>query len=471
MRLSRSTNNGIKYTPEYIQSRELRSDRMNADPTRVYLNSGGPLTSELSYPVDMSPESDFVELALCAPWSKTPFRDNDGVADSVITDISAGGVVTVTTGPAFVAGHLVQFSGFTLASNNGVFLCTTGSATVPAFAGAGLTAQPVPPATARMKVVGFRGAAGDITATATGLASTVLNFTTLGLQVGQSVKIGDLTDANTFAFLVTAGAAKRRDAWGRITAITATGLTLDNLTSGWAVDAGTGKTITVFFGDTIKNGVQRYAGTFEEGFMDHTNPSPTYLRFNGQAINTAKWTFTVREQAMSEYTFIGMAGSSSLTTLDAVPDPATTTRAMAAGVNMNRISENGTCIANPNFLQSLEININNNLRQIDALKCGEDVGPSTINWGSCDVTVSAPVYFGDRNMLAKLDDGTPTNMYSVNRKDNQALIFSLPRLTLTGDSPSSGAKNTDTMLTISAMGSLDLLTNAQIVIDRFDYWA
>ncbi len=118
-------------------------------------------------------------------WQNTPQRDNDGMAASIITDIAdTTDVVTVTTGPAFAAGHLVRMTGFSNVANNGVFKVTTGSATVPAMLGANFAAEAAPPAAARMKVVGFEGAAGDITALADGLGSTALDFTGLGLRVG-----------------------------------------------------------------------------------------------------------------------------------------------------------------------------------------------------------------------------------------------------------------------------------------------
>ncbi|TIU89309.1 MAG: hypothetical protein E5W09_34920, partial [Mesorhizobium sp.] len=94
-----------------------------------------------------------LKTLMCSTWLNTPFRDNDGVADSVITGLAdTTDVATVTAGAAFVVGQLVRFTGFTPSANNGVLKCTTGSATVPAFLGAGFVAEAAPPATARMKV-------------------------------------------------------------------------------------------------------------------------------------------------------------------------------------------------------------------------------------------------------------------------------------------------------------------------------
>jgi hypothetical protein len=109
---------------------------------------------------------------------------------------------------AFVSGQLVKFSGF--------------------------------------KVVGFQGAAADITATAAGLGSTLLDFTTLGIAVGQTLKIGNSSVAGERF------ATKANNAYATVVSIATNLITLANKPSGWSVDAGTGKTITVYYGDTIK---------------------------------------------------------------------------------------------------------------------------------------------------------------------------------------------------------------------------
>ncbi|MDR7034493.1 phage tail tube protein [Mesorhizobium sp. BE184] len=469
MRTARLTGEGLAFKPTFVNSEELRSDRMNPDPIKSGEENNGPINGELSFPVDGSPLSSWFKSLFCSTWLNTPFRDNDGVADSVITGLAATtDVATVLTGDAFAVGHLVRFTGFTNAANNGVFRCTTASATVPAFLGAGFVAEAAPPTVARMKVVGLAGAAGDITALAEGLGSTTLNFTTLGLRVGQWVKIGGAADANTFAFLVTAGAVARRQAWARITAITATKLTLDNLPAGWATDSGTGKTIQVFFGDQIKNGTALFGGTIERGFMGQA--VPTYIIQRGMIAGEGSFEFNTEGAAKSVFTFTGLSGEIGTVSLDPTPDDATTNPIMAAGVNVGRIAENGACLTSPNWMQSLQIAVNNNLRPKMGLTCGEAVGPVDIGAGAFDVTASAPVYFGDSVLAAKVLSGTPTNINTRIAKNNQAMIFALPRITFTEGSPSAGGKNQDVMLPLSGTASADPLTAAHLICDRLEYF-
>ncbi|MER9130673.1 phage tail tube protein [Mesorhizobium sp. M0768] len=470
MRTARFTGETLAFKPTFVSSDEIRDDRMASDPVKVNETNSGPINGELSFPVDESPLSLWLKSLMCSTWLNTPFRDNDGVADSVITALTnTTDVATVTTGAAFVAGQLVRFTGFTASANTGVFKCTTGSATVPAFVGAGFVAEAAPPAAARMKVVGFMGAAADITALADGLGSTLLDFTTLGLAVGQWVKIGGAADATTFAFLVTAGLVARRNAWARITAIAATKLTLDNLPSGWTTDVGTGKTIQAFFGDQIKNGVDTKSCTIERGFMGQA--VPTYIAQRGMVAGEGQFNFTTEDKAKYTITFSGMSGQASTTSLDSSPDAATTNAIMAAAVNVGRIAENGVCLGSPNWMQSLQISVNNNLRMINALDCDETIGPVDIGKGSFDVSINAPTQFGSDALLNKLFASTPTNINTRIAKNNQALIFAIPRITFTDGAPSATAKNTDAMLPLTGMASKDDLTSAHLILDRLEFYA
>ncbi|EHK56900.1 phage tail tube protein [Allomesorhizobium alhagi] len=462
MRTARLTGEQLRFAPQFVTSEEIRDDRMNSDPIKVNEQNQGAINGELSFPVDNSPFSDWLESLFCKEWVNTPVRDNDGTADSVITAVTdTTDVVTVTTGDAFVAGQLALLSGFTADENNGVFKCTTGSATVPAFLGAGFVAEAAPPAAARMKVVGFQGASGDITALAAGLGSTALDLTTLGLAVGQWIKIGGTATADKFATAACNG-------WARITAIAATELTLDNLPTGWTTDAGAGKTIKVWFGDQLKNGLLTLGQTIERGFMGQS--VPTYIAQRGMVAGQGEFRFVTEQIATWSLTFSGLTGTQDTTSLDASPDDATTNAIMAAAVNVGRIAENGVPVGGPNYIRSATLTINNNLRPIGGIRSDGLVGPEDIGKGSVDVGVSLETYFGSNALLTKLFAGTATNINIRIAKDSQAMIWAVPRLTYTDGAPNATAKNTDAMLPLSSQASKDTLTSAHAILDRLEYF-
>lgn len=462
MRLMRLTGEGLKYSPTFVNSAEIRSDRMNVDPILVGQTNDGPIQIEWHYPVVDSPLASALESAFLSTWSNTPSRDNDGTADSVITQMTAAtGVMTVTSSAAFVAGHLVYNTNFTNSGNNGLFKITTGSATVPAVGAALLTDEAVPPATARIKVVGLQGAAGDVTATATGLGSTLLDFTTLGIVVGQWLKVGGTATAFKFA------TAALND-WMRVTAITATAITLDNRPSGWTTDSGAAKTIRVFFGDRMINGTTLSALSIERGFLGQV--TPTYILQTGMAANTLEMRFSAQAIITGSFGFMGLSGAQSTSSVDASPDAAPSNASyqiMAAGANVGRVAEAGSAAASPSWVHSLTVNVNNNLRMLTSVDSSASVGHGK---GSADVSATLEAYFGDNALLAKLLAGTATNVNIRAAKSSQALVVTLPRLTYTAGSPNASAKNTDVMLSLTAQASYDSTTGAHICVDRLEYY-
>lgn len=460
MRKMRVTGESLTFTPQYVDPEEIRSDRMTVDPILVMKESGGSLPVEFSYPVDESPLSEVIRSAMFSTWTNTNYRDNDGTADSVITDVAAtGGVITVTTGTAFVANQLVRLSGFTNSGNNGVFKLTTGSATVPAVGNSLLTDEAAPPATARMKVVGFIGDSGDITATSTGLGSTSLDFTTLGLAVGMWIKIGGTASGDKFA-------TSALNDFARITAIAATALTLDNRPSGWTTDSGTSKTIKVWISDRIINGTTATSMTTEKAYLGQS--SPVYIVNTGQQVNQLDVSITSRQTVKAGISFMGMGGSESTTALDASPDAATTGAIMAANANCGRLAEAGSALTSPNWARTISFQINNNLRTI------EDVtsqSPVAIREGECTVTGRIETYFGNDTLLAKFYAGTATSINTRVQKDGQAVVFDFPRVIYRGGgNPSAAGKNQDAMLPLEFRSAYDSTYAAHIAICRFEYY-
>lgn len=460
MRAVRITKEALNYTPSYIDSDELRSDRMNGDSIQVMTAADGSLDFELTYPDDNSPASEIWRSAFWNAWTNTPSFDNDGSADSVITDAgTVANTYAVTSGGAAVkANHLVRATGFTNPANNQIFPVASSSGTTVVGTALGLTAEAAPPGTARLKVIGFAGASADITAAAGGLASTVLDFTTLGLNVGGWLKIDSTTSAYGFA-------TAANNTWIRITAIAAHALTCDNLPSGWSVDAGTGKTIRCYFGDQIKNGTTQTSLSIEKGFLDQG--VPTYIMHRGMTVNTLSLNFKSRDKITGTVAFLGMGGGQSTTAADASIDAATTGQVMAANANVGRIGEAGAQVTSPNWASALSLQIANNLRALESV---DQTSPVGINPGDNDVTGQITTYFGDNTLLAKLFSGAASSINARVSKNNQALIFSVPREILRDGSPQATGKNTDVMFSPSYKASVDTLTNAQILLDRIEWF-
>jgi hypothetical protein len=158
------------------------------------------------------------------------------------------------------------------------------------------------------------------------------------------------------------------------------------------------------------------------------------------------------------------------TSLDASPDAETTSAIMAAAVNVGRIAENGSVIANKNYIRSCTFTINNNLRNIGGIRSDGLVGAGGDRHRLGDVSVAIETYFGSNALLPKLFANTATNINVRIAKNSQAMIWAVPRLTFTDGSPNATAKNTDTKLPLTGMASLDSLTNSHVLLDRFEWF-
>lgn len=459
-RTVRDTGEGLTWNPVFFSSNERRSDRMRPDGAKINEEVGGTLSWEQYYPAALSAQSLFMESGICGTWTETPSRANDGTADSVITDVATtgGGTVTVTSGAAFVAGHLVQQTGFTTAANNTVAKVTTGGTTSYVCSGGSFATEAAPPATARVKVVGIEGASGDITATATGLASTTMNFVSMGIVVGMWLKVGGSATANKFATAACTG-------WGRVTAVAANAVTMDNLPSGWTTDNGSGKTIRVFFGDILRNGTSLLGQTIERTFLGQT--TPTYIRQTGMVVDQISTDVVTEAGITGQFTFMGMGGSQSTSLLSsATYADAPTGTVMTANVSVGEVRIGGASAGTPNFVRRVTTELTNNLRRKTAVGT---VGAVDIGLGSCDVTGTIETYFGSNSLLATAMADTASSLSHRVGSGGQWLVTTVPRVKFTTASANAGGPDQDVVLALNYEASLDTTTNCHIQYDRLEY--
>lgn len=447
----------FKYAINNIRSEEIRADRLTADLIQVGARVNGGFGYELSY----GALDDEIESAMFNSWVTMPVILNL-TSDSSITGVTdSSDTFTVASGGAsFKAGHLLRTSGFTNAANNGLFKVSSSSGTTVVVAGTPtLTDEAAPPAGARLKVVGFEGASGDITATSTGLGSTALDFTTLGLAVGQWIKIGGGSAGTQFATAALNGFA-------RITAIAATALTLDNRPTGWTTDSGASKTIRVWTGDYIRIGTTQKSLSYEEGFLGQAVPN--YAVFSGVVVN--QWVMNIEAGAIvgGNFDMLGKVESVSTTSLDSTPTEAPSNDIMNAVSNVARLVEGGSIIASPNYARRLNFTLNNNLRERMAIS---NLGLVSIGTGDADITGSIMTYFGDATIYNKYVAGTASSLFTIAAKDNKAYVFNFPRVKFTDGDKAASARNQDVMVELPFQALRDSTTGIQFQVDRFEEYA
>lgn len=151
-------------------------------------------------------------------------------------------------GDGYLAGDLLFAKQFSDPAANGL-KTVTGTPTATAIG----VVESIPALTGQTGIisrVGFRFATGDaeinVSGTLPALTATVKNLTQLGLIPGEWVFIGGDTAVTTFAGTTNGGFA-------RIRSVNAGSITFDKTDKTFTTDAGTGKTIRIFFGRVIKN--------------------------------------------------------------------------------------------------------------------------------------------------------------------------------------------------------------------------
>lgn len=462
MRVGRITGESLAYTPTFTDSAELRSDRMSSDPTRTNETNAGGVSTELFFPQSRTFTSELFASAMARDWTRSPEWDNGDVPGS-IGAVTAGAIAVADqaaaggfSGVAVRAGALLRLSGMANPANNTVFRAPT-AGTAGSVPAAGLVAETAPPS-ARLKVVGVEAGAGQIAATATGLTSTGLDFGTLGLQVGSWIKLGGAADANRFPNAANNGFA-------RVVAIAANVLRLDNLPGGWAADAAAGRAIRLFIGDVTRNGVEMIPLTIERSFLGQT--TPTHIVQRGMVVGGLRLDFASERIIGAGFDLMGLSGVDSVAALGAAYVDPPVGGAMSANVSVGRISEAGVAVAGPNWVRAAGITLNNNLRMKTALGA---IGAVDMGWGECEVGVTLETYFGDASLLRKLTRGEPTSVNLRAAQNGQAVFTDIPRLTLTGGSPSAGGKNADVVLPLTGRASYDPLTMAHLLMSRMEHF-
>lgn len=459
MQLVRYTGEDLRYSINNVQSQEINSDSQVSDLIQVDARVNGGYQFELSY----GAHDEQMAGALRNSWVINPVRYNAGIADSVITDAGtvASTYAVASGGASFVVGMLVRASGFDpVVANNQVFRVASSTATTIVGA-TGLTAQVAPPGTARLKVVGFQGAAGDITATATGLATTTLNLTTLGIRPYDMIKIGGTAAGDRFA-------TEALNTWVRVaSAPTATTLPLDNLPAGWTTDAGAGKTIKVWTGDQLMNGATLRSFTVEKGYLGVA--TPLYIPLNGIIWDNFSLNIEPGAIVTGSLTCLGKAaGTATTTALGGSYVPATTGDVINAVADVVQISEGGTIISTATPVVGWSIQTTNSLFEGTAVGV---MGLARVGMGTFSATGTLQAYFETASlaMYNKMIAGTATSLATVMRKGGAAYAIQFPKVKLAAGTPSAAGRDQFVILDMEWTGMKDPLTGKTMLVNRFDY--
>tara|TARA_R110000764_G_scaffold36736_2_gene81965 strand:+ start:269 stop:1786 length:1518 start_codon:yes stop_codon:yes gene_type:complete len=376
---------------------------------------------------------------------------------------------------ALVTGTLVFARGWSTAGNNGLKRVIALSTTTLTKIGSALTAEtPTIASGARLDVCGFAIADGTWDDTAKAFGSALTDLTTLGLSVGQTIRLGSGT--NDFG---------NGQAAGRITAIVAATITIDkvqNLGAVSTLDGGGNEISTavdLLYGPFIKNVAVSDADflersfTFELAYDDLQEPTGTgdeYEYAKGNLCNELTINSPGQDKATLGFGFTGTTTdditttrlSNSANAVEPVQTAAFNTAASFARLNLTDTSEVslGACF------KSLTLTLSN---EVSPEKCLGTLGASFMNTGNFLVSLDAELLFTDSDLAQAVKDNQTVTMDFLLENDDGAISVDLPSMTLGG-----GAKtypvNESIKISVTGGAFADATLDTSIGITEFPYF-
>lgn len=390
---------------------------------------------------------------------------------------------TVSALGALTAGLLVYARGFLTAANNGIKVVAAASAATQIKA-AGLVAETVSPVnSATVEVCGVQGAVGDIGLSATGhLTSTVLNFTTLGLNVGQWIALSGVgtnsagvsaPSGNRFANALYFGRA-------RITAITATQITLERRT--WTVgaaDNGAGKSIWILFGRWYRNVPMDNADYLESSHSGEVNDigpgtgsTAIYTYGTGLTLKTFDLDMPIESKMITTYSFIGTNITDPVLAASRVTGPSAAILPIASALvdtandigraRLGDRADEDSLIAE---LNSCKLTVEHNVKPRKQLGT---FGAAGMTFGKFDVSATFEAYFVNMEAVQAVRDNRDCAFDVLTNNGQFGAVFDLPLVAVRGGAKSYAA-NEPVMLSCSVPGFRDPLTNIVASLSLFPF--
>lgn len=398
------------------------------------------------------------------------YTGNDPAGTGIASaDVSSGYVVA--SGGALASNTLLFARGFATAANNGLVVAGASTAGIHIHVPS-LTAETVAGTTnANLTVAGVRGATGDIQVDSSGnIISTILDFTTLGLTVGQSIYVGG-TAGTAYAFATAADTG-----YARVMVIAAHKLTLDKKSVAFTVDNGSAKTIDLYFGRFARNVASDDADyleksyQFELGFPDLGGAGiPKYEYAEGNYCNQIDFTLPLTNKATIKFGFIGTdttppsvsraTGASSA--LSPTQKAAFSTASDIARLRLQEHDETGLST----YFKSLSLSLMNN---VVPEKTIGTLGATFMNAGNFDVNISAELIFTSSAIIDAIRANDTVTIDFVVANDDGAILVDIPSLTL-GGGARNFTMNESVKINLTGTAFMDATLGTSIGVSLFPY--
>lgn len=366
-------------------------------------------------------------------------------AGAAFSTLAATAVPTFThsaLSAAIAQNTLLYARGWTNVGNNGLKVVGAGGTTTTTPIGSALTAEtPTQASNARVSVAGFRSAVGDVDITVSGttgtLSSTVLDFTTLGLTVGQLIHIGGLTSTNQFA--------SGRFGAARITSIATNALGLDKIRTTPAAtalqtEANTTQALDILFGRFLRNVDVDHASFLERSFQfEVAYPDLSSVGVDGYEYAEGNYGDTMsinlpgQDKATVTFGFVGTD-----------TDVATTSRASGAStplIPVQTVAYNtSTDLARLGLVNSTQDSLSVCFKSltltlangVTAEKCLGSLGALGLNTSNFLVDLEAQATFDNVEITEAIRNNETVTIDFVLKNGDGAIAIDVPAMTLGG---------------------------------------
>lgn len=401
-----------------------------------------------------------------AIYYPTAAVDGGGSADSF----------TVAADGDLADNLLVYVRGCSESANNGVFkLSGTSTGTAVKVATGTLVAETITQGTVTLEVCGVEGASGDIAMDASGnLTSSSLDFTTLGLVDGHEIKIGDSAAGAAYAFATAA-----YNCWATVDGtVTANLIPLKWHSATPGADAGTSKTIRLFFGRCYRNVAIDHADYLEpswhiekEDLGVGSGDAAVYTYVEGATINNVSIAMPVESKIVVTTNFEAMDITDPVLVASRVSGPSTAYPALAAELfdTANDLIQCGVYTTADAVLiaevNSFTFTINHG---VEAQKQLATFGAADMNFGKIRPMGQMEVYYR-RSALPTGIRANTTYRTTVRMRNGQAGIsLHMPTHTLRGGAMAYTA-NKPVMVNVDLPAHRDPSTNCVMILNVLPY--
>ena len=342
---------------------------------------------------------------------------------------------------ASAAKTLVFSRGWTLDANNGIKVLTgagvTSATNIPIT---GLTAETAAAdQLVEVAICGIRGEAGDLEIDSSGdLISTVLDFTTLGLVVGQRIKLGGVDVLNQFF-------TDANNDFARIAAIAAHKITLEKRNAVFVTDdgtdtgsGGTGVQIDILFGQFIRNVAVDHTDYRQiTNQIELANPGlgpngeTMYEYSQGLYANELSISVPLSGKAEVKFGFVGLYTTNPSVTRVAsaanAKDPvATEAFGTASDIARLRVQDVDEAGLSTDF-KSMTITLKNNA-------AGEKVlgvlGSRYVNAGNLEVDIDTELIFSNADVIDRIVNNKTVGLDAILLNGDGGFCFDLPSATI-----------------------------------------